>query len=138
MGKLTGRNGVPEIVLDIEKVRFGYRLTTQFTIEKEAEHLQLPVLIIQPVVENAIKFRLYDTTEEIVISILAKREENMLLLQVRNPFDPEKTLPGGTGFGLSSIQRRLFLLFGRNDLLTTAVNENIFTTALKIPQKAVP
>ncbi|MBD0278787.1 MAG: histidine kinase [Bacteroidota bacterium] len=126
------------LYLDIEKVRFGHRLTTQFYIEKETGNLHLPSLILQPVVENAIKFGLYDTTEEIVISISAKREENMLILQVQNPFDPETTLPGGTGFGLSSIQRRLFLLFGRNDLLTTIANENRFTTELRIPQSIAP
>jgi two-component system, LytTR family, sensor kinase len=61
----------------------------------------------------------------------------MLHIRVENPFDPEtsQTKPG-TGFGLNSIQRRLYLLYGRNDLLATHQNSVIFTTELKIPQSA--
>jgi sensor histidine kinase YesM len=40
----------------------------------------------------------------------------------------------GTGFGLASIQRRLFLLFARNDLLLTEKQNSVFTTILLIPQ----
>ncbi len=40
----------------------------------------------------------------------------------------------GTGFGLSGVQRRLYLLFARNDLMETHANDNIFTTIIKIPQ----
>ncbi|MCC6308261.1 MAG: sensor histidine kinase, partial [Chitinophagaceae bacterium] len=39
-----------------------------------------------------------------------------------------------TGFGLKSVQRRLYLLFARNDLLQTVGKENTFTTMVKIPQ----
>jgi hypothetical protein len=54
---------------------------------------------------------------------------------VENPFDPETSRPKkGTGFGLSSIQRRLYLLFARPDLLETHVDNNLFITIVKIPQ----
>jgi LytS/YehU family sensor histidine kinase len=92
-------------------------------------------MLLQPVVENAIKFGLYDTTEAITISIEAKEEAGYLVLQVKNPFDPETSIPQkGTGFGLSFVQRRLYLLFARHDLLHTEVSENIFFTTIKIPQ----
>lgn len=126
-----------QLYLDIEKVRFGHRLATELAIADEAKRLQLPVLILQPIVENAIKFGLYDTTEEIIISVSATKEQNQLVVQVQNPFDPETTQSGGTGFGLRSIKRRLFLLFGRHDLLTTEAKENIFITTLKIPQQQI-
>jgi two-component system, LytTR family, sensor kinase len=123
-----------QLYLDIEKVRFGHRLNTEFIVQKEAEDLQLPVLLLQPIVENAIKFGLYDTIEDIIITVEATQEDGELVVQVRNPFDPEITAPKGTGFGLSSIQRRLYLLFGRNDLLTTEARDHTFTTRLRIPQ----
>jgi len=92
-------------------------------------------MLLQPVVENAIKFGLYDTVEPITISIEATKDENVLVLRVENPFDPETSLPlKGTGFGLRAVQRRLYLLFARHDLLKTEMHENIFTTTIKIPQ----
>jgi two-component system, LytTR family, sensor kinase len=123
-----------QLYLDIEKVRFGHRLDTAFQVQEEAEDLVLPVLLLQPIVENAIKFGLYDTTDDIVIRLEALHVNGELHLLVQNPFDPETTAPKGTGFGLSSIQRRLYLLFGRTDLLTTEAADNLFTTRLRIPQ----
>jgi LytS/YehU family sensor histidine kinase len=84
--------------------------------------------------ENAIKFGLYDTVDEIEIGLKAHKEENNLMITVTNPFDPETSAPKGTGFGLQSVQRRLYLLFARSDLVNTEAKENIFTTTIKIPQ----
>ncbi len=123
-----------ELYLDIEKVRFGNRLRTQLEISEEVGDYTVPSLILQPVVENAIKFGLYDTTEEVTIIIKAFVAENKLQIEVSNPFDPETATGGkGTGFGLASVKRRLFLLYTRNDLLQTSVTGNIFITRLTIP-----
>jgi sensor histidine kinase YesM len=125
------------LYLDIEKVRFGHRLATRIEVDQQAENSKLPALLLQPVVENAIKFGLYDTTGETAIQLSATEQENMLIIKVTNPFDPETASPKqGTGFGLQSIQRRLYLLFARNDLLKTETKENIFITTVKIPQMA--
>ncbi|MBL7748716.1 MAG: histidine kinase [Chitinophagaceae bacterium] len=124
-----------QLYLDIEKVRFGNRLATHTEIDDNTLSLKLPALLLQPIVENAIKFGLYDTTGETVIQLYAAKEENNLVIKVMNPFDPETSSPKqGTGFGLKSVQRRLYLLFARNDLLTTESKENIFITVVKIPQ----
>ena len=123
-----------QLYLDIEKVRFGHRLTT--TIRNETDgSIKLPVMLLQPVVENAIKFGLYDTTDAITISIEAVREDGDLLVRVKNPFDPHTSLPKkGTGFGLNSVHRRLYLLFARTDLLRTEITEQLFITTIKVPQ----
>lgn len=124
-----------QLYLDIEKVRFGNRLSTVIEKDDTTDDLKLPALLLQPVVENAIKFGLYDTTGETVICIVVKKENENLVVEVRNPFDPETATPQqGTGFGLKSVQRRLYLLFARNDLLRTTAKENIFTTTVTIPQ----
>ncbi len=92
-------------------------------------------MLLQPIVENAIKFGLYDTTDNITIFIEAKTFNDYLEITVQNPFDPETSIPKqGTGFGLSSVQRRLYLLFVRNDLLSTTVKGNQFITTVKIPR----
>jgi signal transduction histidine kinase len=124
-----------QLYLDIEKVRFGHRLRTRITVNDEAGNLQIPTLLLQPVVENAIKFGLYDTIGEVMITIDAIRAQEQLVLTVTNPFDATTAInTQGTGFGLASIQRRLFLLFARNDLLRTNAQESVFTTTLIIPQ----
>ncbi|HEX5154546.1 MAG TPA: histidine kinase [Parafilimonas sp.] len=124
-----------ELYLEIEKVRFGYRLQTDIFCDEAALELKLPAMLLQPVVENAIKFGLYDTTGEVLIKVAAKKQDNSLKVEVENPFDPETSQPlKGTGFGLPSIQRRLFLLFARQDLLNTRREENHFITTILIPQ----
>jgi two-component system LytT family sensor kinase len=125
-----------QLYLEIEKVRFGHRLITDVKADDAAFEMKLPSLLLQPVLENAIKFGLYDTVGEVIITVGAKAEQNYLVIEIKNPFDPLSAVPKkGTGFGLSSIQRRLSLLFYRNDLLTTQQNENTFITTIKIPQR---
>ncbi|MEO7523367.1 MAG: sensor histidine kinase, partial [Ferruginibacter sp.] len=92
-------------------------------------------LLLQPLVENAIKFGLYDTVGDVTILIAAKKYEGMLQVTVQNPFDESTAVPvKGTGFGLSSIKRRLFLLFARPDLLEIRKEAGQFITILSIPQ----
>jgi two-component system, LytTR family, sensor kinase len=124
-----------QLYLDIEKVRFGNRLTTIIETDEQFREMKLPSLLLQPIVENAIKFGLYDTTGETIIRINAFQQEKNLVLKVQNPFDAETSSPKrGTGFGLTSVQRRLYLLFARTDLLTTEAIDNNFITTVKIPQ----
>lgn len=123
-----------QLYLDIEKVRFGHRLMTDIHKDEKSLQLMLPPLLLQPLVENAIKFGLYDTTGNVTIQITTKEENKDLVISITNPFDIETAQPKGTGFGLKSVQRRLYLLFSRNDLLETNINQNLFTTTVIIPQ----
>jgi hypothetical protein len=130
-----------QLYLEIEKVRFGHRLDTSINCSDAVKQFKIPALLLQPVVENAIKFGLYDTLEPVTIKIDAFREGDMLVVRVVNPFDEKSVSLGtenlskqGTGFGLNSIRRRLYLLFSRNDLLQTESKDQLFTTTVKIPQ----
>ena len=118
--------------LDIESVRFGDRLHVHI-INDADEALRIPPFLLQPIIENAIKFGLYGKTGEVTIAIQIHSDPGLLTIQITNPFDPDTQPPRGTGFGLDGIARRLWLLFGRNDLLDTRRYENTFTTILKIP-----
>lgn len=126
-----------QLYLDIEKVRFGNRLSTQVNVDEDTLAMKMPALILQPIVENAIKFGLYDTVGETVIEVKTYLEQQDLVVEVSNPFDPETASPNkGTGFGLKSVQRRLYLLFTRADLLKTSIHEQTFITRVRIPQPA--
>jgi two-component system LytT family sensor kinase len=124
-----------QLYLDIETIRFGNRLQTIINTAAECHDKKIPALLLQPVVENAIKFGLYDTTGEAVIHIDAMMHDNNLKITVKNSFDPETSAGNkGLGFGLQSIQRRLYLLFARTNLLNCYTEGNIFITELNIPQ----
>ncbi|HMO60845.1 MAG TPA: histidine kinase [Ferruginibacter sp.] len=123
------------LYLDIEKVRFGHRLQPNILCDDAAMHMKLPAMLLQPIVENAIKFGLYDTVGNVEISIRAASVNNQLQVTVCNPYDEATALPvQGTGFGLASTRRRLFLIFGRHDLLVVSKEAHQFTAAITIPQ----
>ncbi len=125
-----------QLYLEIEKVRFGHRLSTRVESNDITDNMRLPAMLLQPVVENAIKYGLYDTMGDIEITIVAEaRSGKELVITVTNPYDP-KNKGKGTGFGLSSIQRRLYLLFAGQQLLKTYGENGIFTTVMNIPQIA--
>jgi sensor histidine kinase YesM len=121
--------------LAIEKVRFGERLRVNFEIDKDCEFAKIPNQVIQPLLENAIKHGLYDNLEEINIQISVTKNENSIHFSISNPFshqiDSKNT---GTGFGLSSIKKKLLHLYNRADLLEIKQTENLFCVNLTIPQ----
>lgn len=124
-----------ESYLAIESVRFGDRL--KVIINKSSEQLhnsKIPPFILQPIIENAIKFGLYGNTGDVTIKIEISIGDKMLQIQIENPYDPTAQTPRGTGFGLEGIARRLNILYARGDLLEIKKKENIFTTIVKIPQ----
>jgi len=125
-----------QLYLDIEKVRFSHRLNIEVNVAEDTLNLSLPGTLLQPIVENAIKFGLYNTSAGITIKVDVTLANHVLSLRVQNPFDPEMKAASGTGFGLSAIKRRLYLLFANPHLLQTEIEaNNLYITTLKIPQK---
>ena len=122
--------------LAIESVRFGDRLQVHF--EKDyTDDAKIPPFLLQPILENAIKFGLYGKTGTVSIIIHIALEGSILTITITNPYDANTEPPKGTGFGLTGVQRRLYLLYARADLLETTKDEQNFTTILKIPQNHV-
>ncbi|SHN03739.1 Histidine kinase [Cyclobacterium lianum] len=119
--------------LALEKIRFGHRLAYEIDIPDELKKLKLPSLMVQTLVENAVKHGLYGTTGEIIIRIEARRLKSLLVISVHNPMDDQSLKLAGTGFGLNYLKRRLFLIFGRNDLLDCDQKSGIYSATLKIP-----
>lgn len=127
-----------QLYLDIEKVRFGHRLNVQINASEECYKRALPPLLLQPLVENAIKFGLYGTIETVTIQLNLICDASFLNVEVKNPYDTEMLEASkGSGFGITYIQRRLFLLYARHDLLSIEKQQGTFTVKLKIPQKTL-
>ncbi len=122
-----------KLYLDIEEVRFGNRLSVTFNVDEAHLPLKVPPLILQPLMENAIKFGLYGTLGSITISLKSEVQQNRLHVIITNPFDADAEAQQGTGFGLKSVKRRLQLLYGQVDLLTLKEENQIFEARIKIP-----
>lgn len=123
------------LYLAIEKVRFGNRLQIHIHQDEALNNFPVPSMILQPVLENAIKYGLYGTIGSISITVKIQSSENQITIIITNPFDADSQTLKGTGFGLSSTHRRLSLLFQRNDLLhVKKTSDSHFITSITIPK----
>lgn len=77
-------------------------------------------------------------TEASLIKVNISCTDNLLHFVVTNSFDPDAAPRQGTGTGLANIKKRLAALYGRYDLLTTTIENNIFSIDLKIPVDKKP
>jgi hypothetical protein len=104
-----------ELYLDIEKVRFPKRLKVRLAIPADLAGARVPPLILQPLVENAIKHGVARTTEPVTLTISAREEDARLVLTVENDRGPSGAATGagnGTGVGLANVCERLAARFG--------------------------
>jgi len=120
--------------LNIERIRFGHRLEVEVEVEEEALPYKLPQLLVQPIIENAVKHGLYGIVDEVTIRLGVRAVSKYLEISVANPYDGESRNVDGEGFGLNGLKRRLFLIFGRHDLLVVERKASNFIVTLKIPQ----
>lgn len=121
------------LYLDIERVRFGDRLQVENKVEQECQDRLVPNLILQPLIENAIKFGVYDSLEPVTITISCKVMEADMYLSVSNNYDGQSVTGKGQGIGLDNVRKRLQLIYGKSDLLQVNKSTDHFQVTLKIP-----
>ena len=121
--------------LDIEKTRFDEKLDLKIVLNKNCESALLPNMILQPLIENAIKHGVYENTDKTEIEIDCYSNEDYLEIFIRNNFDPDAVPRKGTGLGLKNISHRLGILYSRNDLIRINRENNIFEVRILIPQE---
>jgi len=100
-----------EQYLRVEQVRFGDRLTVRAAVTPGGTSVPVPPLILQPLVENAVRHGVATRLDGGLIEILASRAGERAVVVVTNPRDPDLGRPG-TGFGLEIVRRRLTATFG--------------------------
>lgn len=125
-----------ENYLAIEKVRFGERLQVSIRCDANCLEWQIPSLILQPLLENAIKYGVNGVVGEVLIALEIKCVNEELAISISNQFDPSAVMSGGTGFGLKSVERKLGLLYQRSDLMRINIENERFIVNLKIPKDA--
>jgi two-component system LytT family sensor kinase len=120
--------------LDIEKIRFGKRLNILARIEDECLSKKLPWLILQPVIENAIKYGVYENIEESTIELSCWCNKDMLRLSVSNNYDSDLIINKGEGIGLQNIRHRLRIIYNSDNLLMVNSRNGIFEVVFSFPQ----
>ncbi len=119
--------------LAIEQVRFGARLAVERAVEPAAQRCLVPPLLIQPLIENAVKHGVADRVEGGTIRIAARRRGVALEITVENPRDPEAPPRRGSGLGLENVRQRLSALDPHLAHLDVAEERERFRTALTLP-----
>lgn len=129
--------GAIDLYLEIEKVRFGDRLIIEKTVEKRALRALVPSLILQPMIENAIKYAISPSEHGGTLRIAARVQHDTLVLQLSDTgpgLGNGSTSQKSCGVGLRNTRERLQQLYGENQAFTLAPNEPTgLTITINIP-----
>ncbi|HXT69226.1 MAG TPA: histidine kinase [Vicinamibacterales bacterium] len=121
-----------EQYLSVERIRFGARLNVASRIDDAAREVPVPPLILQPLVENAVRHGVATLLEGGVVSIDASLAGERLFVVVANPYDADSRR-GGTGFGVDIVRRRLAASFGGSAALTAEAADGSYRVSVTMP-----
>lgn len=122
-----------EDFLAIEQVRFGSRLAFSRRIDDEALTCMIPPLLLQPLIENAIKHGIANLLEGGSISLEANHHGSRLVLVVTNPCDPDTSSQSSKGVGLDNVRGRLSSVYGNEARLDTQERDGLFRAEISLP-----
>lgn len=119
--------------LEVEQVRFGERLRVEENVAAECEECPVPALLLQPLVENAVKHGIAGLVEGGVIRLTAGLTGRGVEILLENAFDPDSPAPRPSGRGLANVRRRLQLRYGDAAALDAAAGEGLYRVLLRLP-----
>ncbi|MBZ5591779.1 MAG: histidine kinase [Acidobacteriia bacterium] len=119
--------------LEVEQVRFGQRLRVAQEIEESCGDCEVPPLLVQPLVENAIKHGIATLVDGGEISIRARRSADNLRFVIENPFDPEAPSTRKNGIGLANVRNRLEARYGNAARIEIQVEKDRYRVTLSLP-----
>lgn len=119
--------------LTIEKIRFGERLKTKEAIQEESRGCLLPPLLLQPLMENAIRHGIANLPEGGEVRLTAERQNGRLEILVENSWDPDAPPRRSSGLGLRNVKQRLEARYGKEALLRVMTEGDFFQVSLSIP-----
>jgi hypothetical protein len=122
--------------LELESMRFEDRLRIESNVSADAAGVHVPVMLLQTLVENAIKHGIAELPSGGLLRISAVLQNEVLILEVENPRPPAPTLTAREGVGLRNAHDRLRLLFGAGASLDLDLSKPAVATArLRIPRQ---
>lgn len=119
--------------LAIEQVRFGERLALALQVSPEAGACLLPPMILQPLVENAVKHGIGNLTEGGTVRIVAARAGSQLRLAVENDIDADLPAAPGSGIGLANVRQRLAAAYDAEATVHWSRRDGLFRVELTLP-----
>ena len=120
--------------LEIESIRFGDRLEVEFACAPDLHNALLPSFVLQPLVENAIKYGVAPSSRPVLVRIEVTRDGDDVLVMVEdNGTADASAVRGGTGVGLTNIHRRLHVLYGPRGKLEAVRRERGFIAIVRLP-----
>jgi two-component system, LytTR family, sensor histidine kinase AlgZ len=128
---------VARTYLAIEGLRLGTRLVVEESIDEAARACRVPPLLLQPLVENAIRHGIATRPEGGVLRIEARAEGSRLRLRVENPFDPDAPPRPGAGVGLANVRRRLLAGYGERARIDADRGAEAFRVVIAMPAELV-
>lgn len=120
--------------LDIEMLRFPERLEVRFELPPALAACRVPGMILQPLVENAVKYGVAPVNRKVSIVVSADEEFDRLVIRVTDdgPGVPKGTKPG-FGIGLANVKDRIEARFGRNATISSGPVERGYVSELRLP-----
>jgi len=118
--------------LEIEQIRFGERLRVQWSLDPGADAARLPPLLLQPLVENAVRHGVEPSASGAQLKISTRRRGGTVVVKVTNSA-PAGSGPPGHGLALANVRERLFLLHDVQAQFKTAFKDGLFQVRLEIP-----
>jgi LytS/YehU family sensor histidine kinase len=119
--------------LAVEKIRYGARLQMEEQIDAETLDAQVPPLLLQPLIENAVGHGIANLVEGGWIKLSAERRDGELSIVVENLFDPEAPPRRKSGVGLANVRQRLEARYGNRARFATSVDGSCFRVAISLP-----
>ncbi|HEY2464156.1 MAG TPA: histidine kinase [Steroidobacteraceae bacterium] len=122
--------------LELESMRFEDRLRIEKQVPDDAAEVRIPVMLLQTLVENAIKHGIAELPAGGLLRISAQLQDELLTVEVENPRPPAPLRPAHEGVGLRNAHDRLRLLFGARASLELDLSKPAVATArLRIPKQ---
>lgn len=123
-----------KLYLDIEAVRFPTRLVCVFDLPEELEEARVPGMILQPLVENSVKYAVSPVSRKVTITMAAREEFDRLVITVSDdgPGVPQGA-QHGFGIGLANVRDRLEARFGADIGFVSAPVPGGYRTEIRIP-----
>lgn len=119
--------------LEVERVRFGARLKVEESVDSACEDCLAPALLLQPLVENAVKHGVAGLVEGGAIRLSASRTVTGVSIEIENPFDPESAAAQRDGIGLAHVRRRLAMRYGGHALFSARADGAVYRVSLRLP-----
>jgi sensor histidine kinase YesM len=129
---LSREVALAEQYLRVEQVRFGARLRVELALAPDTDAVAVPALLLQPLVENAVRHGIATCLEGGAIVIAARRAAGHVVISVINPRDPEASRRG-TGLGIDIVRRRLAATFGDDASLSIEPGPESFRAQVTVP-----